>query len=294
MWGRTRFICWWWTRTPVPRRCPRTRTRPSCGSPNSSTRTARSDPRASTGWSPRSARRCWPPRTRASRNCCPSRPPPCARPATPTTSSPASATRPASSCGCCPARRRPGSPSSRPAAGTAGRPGKLLLLDIGGGSLEVAYGIDEEPDAAVSLPLGAGRLTARLAARRPARPGRRTGPAPARTGPDRRHGGRVRPLGAPRPRGRHVQDVQAARADRGGRAVQRGRLRRSATLSRNVTRGVGAQARRHDRRAARQAARRLRGPGARSCSRGRWSRRARWTCSGSTSWRSAPGRCARA
>ncbi|MCH0540757.1 Ppx/GppA family phosphatase [Streptomyces sp. MUM 203J] len=38
--------------------------------------------------------------------------------------------------------------------------GRLLLLDIGGGSLEVAYGIDEEPDAAVSLPLGAGRLTA--------------------------------------------------------------------------------------------------------------------------------------
>ncbi|WP_418958411.1 Ppx/GppA family phosphatase [Streptomyces tritici] len=38
--------------------------------------------------------------------------------------------------------------------------GKLFLLDIGGGSLEVAYGIDEEPDAAVSLPLGAGRLTA--------------------------------------------------------------------------------------------------------------------------------------
>ncbi|NYE41472.1 Ppx/GppA phosphatase family protein [Streptomyces fulvorobeus] len=38
--------------------------------------------------------------------------------------------------------------------------GKLLLLDIGGGSLEVAFGMDEEPDAAVSLPLGAGRLTA--------------------------------------------------------------------------------------------------------------------------------------
>ncbi|MGW1766279.1 Ppx/GppA phosphatase family protein [Streptomyces sp. NPDC002073] len=38
--------------------------------------------------------------------------------------------------------------------------GKLLVLDIGGGSLEVAFGIDEEPDAAVSLPLGAGRLTA--------------------------------------------------------------------------------------------------------------------------------------
>ncbi|MFD5035302.1 Ppx/GppA family phosphatase [Streptomyces sp. NPDC058220] len=38
--------------------------------------------------------------------------------------------------------------------------GKLLVLDIGGGSLEIAYGIDEAPDAASSLPLGAGRLTA--------------------------------------------------------------------------------------------------------------------------------------
>ncbi|MGW1722188.1 Ppx/GppA phosphatase family protein [Streptomyces sp. NPDC002306] len=38
--------------------------------------------------------------------------------------------------------------------------GRLLVLDIGGGSLEIAYGMDEEPAAAVSLPLGAGRLTA--------------------------------------------------------------------------------------------------------------------------------------
>ncbi|WP_081241508.1 Ppx/GppA phosphatase family protein [Streptomyces viridosporus] len=38
--------------------------------------------------------------------------------------------------------------------------GRLLVIDIGGGSLEIAYGMDEEPDAAVSLPLGAGRLTA--------------------------------------------------------------------------------------------------------------------------------------
>ncbi len=37
--------------------------------------------------------------------------------------------------------------------------GRLLMLDIGGGSLEIAGGIDEEPDIAVSLPLGAGRLT---------------------------------------------------------------------------------------------------------------------------------------
>ncbi|MET8338393.1 Ppx/GppA phosphatase family protein [Streptosporangium canum] len=37
--------------------------------------------------------------------------------------------------------------------------GRLLVLDIGGGSLEIASGIDEQPDVAVSLPLGAGRLT---------------------------------------------------------------------------------------------------------------------------------------
>ncbi|HEV7452528.1 MAG TPA: Ppx/GppA phosphatase family protein [Pseudonocardiaceae bacterium] len=37
--------------------------------------------------------------------------------------------------------------------------GRLLMLDIGGGSLEIASGIDEKPDVAVSLPLGAGRLT---------------------------------------------------------------------------------------------------------------------------------------
>ena len=37
--------------------------------------------------------------------------------------------------------------------------GRLLVLDIGGGSLEVATGIDEEPALAESLPLGAGRIT---------------------------------------------------------------------------------------------------------------------------------------
>ena len=40
--------------------------------------------------------------------------------------------------------------------------GTLLLLDIGGGSLELGHGMDEEPDAAVSVPLGAGRVTRNL------------------------------------------------------------------------------------------------------------------------------------
>jgi exopolyphosphatase / guanosine-5'-triphosphate,3'-diphosphate pyrophosphatase len=40
--------------------------------------------------------------------------------------------------------------------------GRLLLLDIGGGSMEIALGRDAEPDLAISLPLGARRLTLRL------------------------------------------------------------------------------------------------------------------------------------
>jgi exopolyphosphatase/guanosine-5'-triphosphate,3'-diphosphate pyrophosphatase len=36
--------------------------------------------------------------------------------------------------------------------------GRLLVLDIGGGSLELANGVDEDPELAISLPLGAGRL----------------------------------------------------------------------------------------------------------------------------------------
>jgi exopolyphosphatase/guanosine-5'-triphosphate,3'-diphosphate pyrophosphatase len=37
--------------------------------------------------------------------------------------------------------------------------GRLLVVDIGGGSLEIGAGWDEEPEAVMSLPLGAGRLT---------------------------------------------------------------------------------------------------------------------------------------
>jgi exopolyphosphatase/guanosine-5'-triphosphate,3'-diphosphate pyrophosphatase len=37
--------------------------------------------------------------------------------------------------------------------------GRLLVIDIGGGSLEMAVGVDESPEIALSLPLGAARLT---------------------------------------------------------------------------------------------------------------------------------------
>lgn len=37
--------------------------------------------------------------------------------------------------------------------------GRLLVLDVGGGSMEIALGRDAQPELAISLPLGAGRLT---------------------------------------------------------------------------------------------------------------------------------------
>ncbi len=37
--------------------------------------------------------------------------------------------------------------------------GRIINLDIGGGSLELSNGVDEEPEVALSLPLGAARLT---------------------------------------------------------------------------------------------------------------------------------------
>ncbi len=40
--------------------------------------------------------------------------------------------------------------------------GRLLVIDIGGGSLEIAVGVDESPEVATSLPLGASRLTQRF------------------------------------------------------------------------------------------------------------------------------------
>ncbi len=40
--------------------------------------------------------------------------------------------------------------------------GTLAVFDIGGGSLEIAVGRDEEPEIALSVPVGAGRMTRRF------------------------------------------------------------------------------------------------------------------------------------
>ena len=95
--------------------------------------------------------------------------------------------------------------------------GRLLVLDIGGGSLELAAGDDEDPDVAVSVPLGAGRTT-------------RDGSATThRSAPRSRHWRRTPPRCSPRSPGqlrgegagsvrRHVEDVPlAGPADRGRR-----------------------------------------------------------------------------
>ncbi len=76
--------------------------------------------------------------------------------------------------------------------------GRILNLDIGGGSLEIATGSDEEPDVAVSLPLGAGRMTRDFLASDP--------PDPDAVRDLRRHArasiaevvGRIRRVGEPR------------------------------------------------------------------------------------------------
>ncbi len=76
--------------------------------------------------------------------------------------------------------------------------GRILLMDIGGGSLELASGTDEEPDVAASLPLGAGRLTRDFLETDP--------PTPASVRELRRHArariaevaGRLRKVGEPR------------------------------------------------------------------------------------------------
>jgi len=47
--------------------------------------------------------------------------------------------------------------------------GPFMVIDIGGGSTEIAYGRDENPDWAVSVPVGAGQLTRAMLPHHPAR-----------------------------------------------------------------------------------------------------------------------------
>ncbi len=164
-WDRTRCTCWWWTHTRAPSPLP-------AYSHKVELRLAQLLDEGRRDRSARASTSCLrsfvqeplqaaedkgvrgPPAVRHLRRS--------ARPATPTTilardAGPRSGRRARGP------RRRGGGPAHvprRPPLVRLVRRASLLVLDIGGGSLEIAYGIDEEPDAAVSLPLGAGRLTA--------------------------------------------------------------------------------------------------------------------------------------
>ena len=73
--------------------------------------------------------------------------------------------------------------------------GRLMVMDIGGGSLEMAAGIDEVPDAIASLPLGAGRLTRTMLPGDPPDARRRQGAAQARAHAGGRQAAAVRGAG---------------------------------------------------------------------------------------------------
>lgn len=170
--------------------------------------------------------------------------------------------------------------------------GRLLVVDIGGGSLEIACGIDEEPDVAFSLPLGSVRLTRDRFTADP--------PPPDEVRELRRH---IRTEIA-----RKVGDV--ARYGPADHAVATSKtFRQLARIGGAAPSAEGPYQRRvlaadtltewTEKLAKMAAAERSSCPACpraapRSCSRGRSSRTPRWTCSSSVSWRSAPGRCARA
>lgn len=170
--------------------------------------------------------------------------------------------------------------------------GHLVVVDIGGGSLELAAGLDEEPDAAISLPLGAGRLTRdhlqddppskeavralrtsiRADIARSLRQLTRTGVPHRAVGTSKTMRSLARTLGAaPSGDGPYVPRVLELKA-----------------LTDLVPRLAAMT---HAERAELPGSR---SPGRRSCSPVRWWPRRRWTCSSSTGSRSARGPCARA
>ena len=171
--------------------------------------------------------------------------------------------------------------------------GRLLMLDIGGGSLEIAAGVDEEPAVAVSLPLGAGRLTRDWLVGDP--------PSADEVRQLRKHvraeiaatagiGHARRPPG---PRRGHVQDIPAAGQDHRCGAVQRRPVRPAAAASRR-RHGTGRPAVPHLPPPTGPSCPGCPAGGPRSSSRARSWPTPPWTCSACPRSRSAPGRCARA
>ena len=106
--------------------------------------------------------------------------------------------------------------------------GRLLVFDIGGGSLEIATGQDENPDVVQSLPLGAGRLTRDLLTEDPPSPKAVRKLRKSIRADLAREAGKVLRAGEPAARGGHVEDVPLAGPDLRGGAVRGGHVRHGA------------------------------------------------------------------
>ena len=171
--------------------------------------------------------------------------------------------------------------------------GTLLVADIGGGSLELAQGMDEDPDVAVSLPLGAGRVTRDLLPGDP--PGKEV-VREARKQVRASIAAELRPLakaGTPDHAVGTSKTMRSLARICGAAPSARG-CTPPARLDARDARRPAARDRRDDGRQARRSCRGSRGRGRASCSPApSWPRR-RWTCSAWTASRSARGRCARA
>ena len=85
--------------------------------------------------------------------------------------------------------------------------GRLLAFDVGGGSLEIACGEDEDPEVAESLPLGASRLTRDWLSADPPKRTQLAIVAQVRPGPTRGRRAACLPDGGTAPGRRHVQDA---------------------------------------------------------------------------------------
>ncbi len=94
--------------------------------------------------------------------------------------------------------------------------GRIINIDIGGGSLELSNGVDEEPEVALSLPFGRGPADQGMAARRSARS--QAGGDAARLAGHRvgRRGRRDAEGRRPRTCGRHLEDLPFACATHAG------------------------------------------------------------------------------
>ena len=159
--------------------------------------------------------------------------------------------------------------------------GPILNLDIGGGSFEMALGQDELPELAMSVPLGASRLT---------RDWLHEDPPSAKSVKELRRYIRatlkpavrkLRRAGQGQPRGGHLQDLPLPRPDRRGRPQRRRALRQARTAvprpgalgAADLGHGDGGQA---------APARASPRPARTSSSPVPWSRKRPWNCSSSS------------